>query len=132
MKPLSAMIPAGRGRPAPEPERVGHHRALREAAQDRALVRDAVRGEQVVEPAAGQRVGRLERLAVREADPPHDVPVRPARRQRQRPARGGAEQAPLGVEHVEQREQVVLVGAAAVEQDERALGVAVGGPDALG
>ena len=115
-----------------EPERVRHHRALGEAAQDRALGRDAVLGEQVVEPAADQRVGRVERLRVGEADLPDHVPVPPAGRQRERPACGHAEQPPLGVELVEQREQVVLVGGAAVEEDQGALGIAVGRPDSLG
>ena len=40
---------------------------------------------------------------------------RAARRHREQPARR--------VEHVEEREEVVLVGAATVEQDEQALGV---------
>jgi hypothetical protein len=50
--------------------------------------------------------------------------VRSARRQGERAARGGAEQAPLRVEHVEEREQIVFVSAAPVEEHERALGVA--------
>jgi hypothetical protein len=115
-----------------ETERVRHHAPLREAAQHRPPVRDVVAREQVVEPAARQLEGRPEGLAVREADLPHDVPVRSARRQRQRPPGGGAEQAPIGIEQVEQREEVVLVGAAAVEEDERAVGVPVRGADAVG
>ena len=51
----------------------------------------------------------------------HGVPVRTARRQRQRAARRDAEQPLLRVEDVEEREEVVLVGAAPVEQDEQAL-----------
>jgi hypothetical protein len=47
--------------------------------------------------------------------------VRAAWRQRQRAARGGAREPPLRVEDVEQREQVVLVRAAAVKKDERPL-----------
>jgi hypothetical protein len=48
--------------------------------------------------------------------------VRAARGERERPARGRAEQPALGIEHVQQREQVVFVRAAAVEEDERTLG----------
>ena len=55
---------------------------------------------------------------------PDDVPVRTARRQRERAARRDPEQAALRVEHVQQRDEVVLVGAAAVEEDERALRLA--------
>jgi hypothetical protein len=47
--------------------------------------------------------------------------VRPARRERERPARRDADQPPLGVEHVEEREEVVLVRAAPVEEHERPL-----------
>ena len=79
MKPLSAMIPAGRGRRGAEPERVRHHRSLREPAEHRPLVRDAVLGQQVVEPAGELRIGRVEGLGVGVADAPHDVPVRAAR-----------------------------------------------------
>ncbi len=58
------------------------------------------------------------------ADLVHCVPVRAAGRQAQRPARREADEAPLGVEHVEERHEIVLVGAAPVEEDERALGLA--------
>ena len=54
-KPLSAMIPAGRGRSGPEPERVRHHRSLREAAEDGALGRDPVLGEQPSSQATSSR-----------------------------------------------------------------------------
>jgi hypothetical protein len=40
-----------------------------------------------------------------------------AGRQLERPARSGAEEPPLGIECVEQRVQVVLVGPAPVEED---------------
>ena len=100
-----------------EAQRVGHRGALREAAEDGALRRDAVLGEQAVEPAAGERIGRVEGLGVGGADLPDHVPVRAARRQRQGPARRRAEQPPVRIELVEQREQVVLVGAAAVEAE---------------
>jgi hypothetical protein len=57
--------------------------------------------------------------------------VRAARRQRERPARRDAEQPPLRIEDVEEREQVELVGAAAVEEDEQALRLAGGRPEAV-
>ena len=70
-------------------------------------------------------VGRVEGVVVGIADARHDVPVVPGpARQRQRRARRGDVQPPLRVEHVGEAEQVVLVGAAAVVQDEQAGGVA--------
>ena len=132
MKLLSAMIPAGRGRPAPRPSAYDITPPCEKPPSTaRSCGMSCRASRSSSQPPACSYVDS-ERVAVREADPPHDVPVRPARRQRQRPPRGGAEQAPLGVEHVEQREEVVLVGAAAVEEDERALGIPVRGPDAFG
>ena len=77
-------------------------------------------------------VGGVERVVVREADARDDVPVlaRPAR-DLQRAARRDDVQPPLRVEHVGEAEQVVLVGAAAVVEDEQALGRAGGGPLAV-
>ena len=107
-------------RPArPESERVRHHRALREAAEHRSLRRDPGLGGQVVEPARCEIERRPERRGVGEADLADDVPVRAAGRQRERPARRDSDQPPLGVEHVEQRVEVVLARTAAVEEDER-------------
>ena len=54
--------------------------------------------------------------------------MRAARRQRERAARGDAEQPPFGVERVEERMQVVFVGPAAVQEDERSLRLAGGRP----
>ena len=59
----------------------------------------------------------------------HRVPVRAARRQRERSARRHAEKTAIGVEQVENGEQVALVGPAAVEEDERAGRLAGRGPD---
>ena len=59
-----------------------------------------------------------------------DVPVRAARRQRERPARSDADEPTLRVERVEQRKEVVLVRASPVEEDERALRLALGGTGA--
>ena len=78
---------------------------------------------------AGERVvRRLEGVVVREPDARDDVPVlaRPAR-DLQRAARGDDVQPPLRVQDVGEAEQVVLVGAAAVVEDQQALGRAVRG-----
>src|SRR5215210_275849 len=53
--------------------------------------------------------------------------MRTARRERERAARRDAEQPPLGVEQVQQREQVVLTRAATVEEDEQPLRLAARG-----
>ncbi len=105
-----------------EAESERHHRALREAAEDDALVRQPVEplGGGAVRPREGRRIGV--------ADARHDVPVRAARRQRERAARAVAVQAALRIERVEEREEVVLVGAAPVEEHERAGRVARRGP----
>ena len=58
----------------------------------------------------------------------HRVPVRSARRQGQRPARAVAVTLALRVEDVEQRKEIVLVRAASVEENERALGLTFGRP----
>jgi hypothetical protein len=50
--------------------------------------------------------------------------VRASGRQRERSARRDPEQTPVRVEDVEEREQVELVGAAAVEEDEESFGLA--------
>ena len=55
-----------------------------------------------------------------------------AGRQRQRAARDEAEQALLRVEQVEERNEVELVGAAPVQEDERAGGLARGRPRPVG
>jgi hypothetical protein len=57
--------------------------------------------------------------------------VRAAGRERERPPRAQADEPALGIERVEQREEVVLVGAAAVEQDEGADSVAAGLSDSV-
>ena len=69
----------------------------------------------------------MEGLGVWIADPVHGVPVGAAGRQRQRAAGGGAEQASLGIEDVEQWKEVMFVGAASVKEDERTLGRPGGG-----
>jgi hypothetical protein len=83
-----------------------------------------VLGKEVVEPGRGELVGRAEGRRIRIADSPQGVPVRAARRERERPARRDSEQPALRVEDVEEVEEVELVGAAAVEEDEQALRLA--------
>ena len=114
-----------------EPERVRHDRALGEAADDGALPRHAGGLVDALQEAVEQRVGLRERLRVGEAHARHDVPVAAARRQEQRPAGRHADEPALGIEHVEERGEVVLVGAAAVQEHERALGLARGRAHAL-
>ena len=119
MKPENATIASGRGRPAPRPERVAP--SPRPARSRRA--RRARSGSE-------SSHARLRRTTARTSPDPdsptsrHRVPVRAARRQRQRAARAVAVKPALRVEHVEQREEIVLVGAAPVEEHERALGLA--------
>src|SRR5205085_1319805 len=98
-----------------------HDAALREAAEDDPLEREAV--EEVAE-----RVEACEEVLVgRRRNAAERVPVRAARRQRERAARRVAVQPPFGIERVEQREEIVLVGAAPVQQDECALRLTRGG-----
>ena len=70
------------------------------------------------QPLSRSNVGQ-ERGRIGEADLAHDVPVRAARRERQRAAREDGRQAPARVELVGERLEVVLVGAAPVDQDEQ-------------
>ena len=115
-----------------EPERVAHHRPHREAAEHGALGADARALEQLVVEGRQLPVRGVERLRIRIADPRHDVPVVAGRaRQRQRRTRRGDVQAPFAVERVGERQQVELVGAAPVMEDEQALRRAVGRPLAI-
>ena len=120
MKPENATIAVGRGRPRPRPTA-----KLITAPCEKPPITTFSCGSESTKPAAAAKPSR-ERLGIGKADARHDVPVRAARRQRQRRARAEAVEAALGVERVEQRHQVELVGAAAVEEDERALGLAGG------
>ena len=77
--------------------------------------------------AASLSVGVVERLGIGEADPRHDVPVEPGpARQLERRARRDDVQAALGIERIGEREQVVLVGAAAVVEHEQTSRLACG------
>ena len=124
MKPEKARMPAGAGRSAPRPERVAHHRAHREAAQDRPLAArspcaaTARRGSSPSCAVGGGEAcpGRGSRRAApgTSGSPGEPASVqRRARRHHVQPARR--------VEHVGERQQVALVGAAAVVQHEQAL-----------
>ena len=120
--------PRGRRTVRAEAERVAHDRAHREPAEDRVLGRRSGALPRLVVEAGELGVGGLEGVLVGEADARHDVPVLagPAR-DLQRPAGGDDVQPALRVQDVGEPEQVVLVGAAAVVEDEQALGRAVRG-----
>ena len=96
------------------------HRALREAAEDGTSRLDASLLPERVEPPAHQRIGRREGPGVRIADLLHRVPVGAAG-EPQRAARRHPEEASSGVEEVEERVQVGLVGAAPVRKSEQAV-----------
>jgi hypothetical protein len=57
--------------------------------------------------------------------------VRSARRKRERAARSDPDQPPPGIENVEQRKEIILVGGPAVQKDERTLGLATRRPDSV-
>src|SRR5206468_171027 len=78
-----------------------------------------------------QPVGGVERLGVRVADAGNDVPVVARAAQRQRRAGSNDVQPPAWVEVIGEREQVALVGAAAVVEDEQAGRIGPGGPLAV-
>src|SRR4051794_22890157 len=118
-------------RPRPvgaEPERVGHHRAHQEAPQHGRLGGCPGALPQLVVEAGKALVRGAPRVRVRVADARHHVPVvaGPARKLQRRARRDDVEP-PARVEHVGEAEQVVLVGAAAVVEDEQAGRLAVGG-----
>ena len=117
MKPENARIPAGAGRSGP---RVAHHRAHREPAENRALGGQARALPQLVVEGGQLGVRGVERARIRIADSRHEVPMGAGRsRQRQRCARRRYVERPSRVERVGEREQVMLVGTAAVVQDEQ-------------
>ena len=119
--------PGGRRAVGPEAERVAHHRAHREAAQHGLPRAEAGARPQLVVQGGELGVGGVEGVGVGIADAWHDVPVvaRPARQRQWRPRRHHV-QPLLRVEHVAERQQVVLVGAAAVVQDEQPGGLTGG------
>ena len=114
------MIAAGRGRPVPSPSAQliaapwekppSTTRSIGTDRPSRNLRRPAERRE--------------ERLGIGRRDASQPVPVGAARRQRQRASRRDPEQTPLRVERVEKGVEIVLIGAAAVEEDERTLRLA--------
>jgi hypothetical protein len=72
----------------------------------------------------------MERLGIRVPDLADDVPVGSPGWQRQRAAWKDSDQPPVWVEGVEERFEVVLVGAPTVEENERAARFPGGRPDA--
>ena len=99
--------------------------ALAEAADHRLLPGDPAVAQLVVEESAELLERVDEGVLVGVPDLLDHVPVPPARRDvGQRRARCHPEQPPVRVELVEQRIEIALVDAAAVQQDQRALGLA--------
>ena len=120
-----------RSRPSgTETQGVAHHGALRESAEHEPLRSHAVVGQEVVQPAHGLRIHAVERPRIGEAELPERVPVPATGRQGERGARRRSNEAAFRIEEVEQREQIELVRAASVEQDECSLGLACRGLDA--
>ena len=111
-----------------EPERIAHDRAHRESAQHRARGCNARASPELVVEGRELVVRAVERLGIGVADPRHDVPVEsgPAWELERRPGSDDVKPV-LGIEHVGEREQVVLVGAPAVVQHEQTCRLAVGG-----
>ena len=114
----------GDRRPLPaQRHRVAHHRAHREAAQHRSRWGDAQSPPRVGRAAApAPRRAACEGLAVGIADALHQVPVVAGRAvEQQRRARGDHPQPLPRIEQIGEPEQVALVGAASVVEDEQAL-----------
>jgi hypothetical protein len=86
-----------------ETERIRHHRALREAAENEPVRRERVLLEHPVHPVRQRRKRLQERLAVRRADLSQDVPVASSRRQAQRSARQQADEVSVGIKSLEKR-----------------------------
>ncbi len=114
-----------------EPERVRHYRTLREPSEHDPLAREAALGSDVVEPRRGHRERLRERHRIRVADLLDGVPVRSPRGKVEWPAWGDGEEPAFGIEEIEQRKEVALVGSAAVEQREQSFRFRrrAGGPD---
>ena len=77
----------GAGAVGPETERVAHHRALGEPAEDRALRRHAGLRCELVQQSSDHPVGGQERVGRRVPQLAQHVPVRASGRKRERPAR---------------------------------------------
>ena len=112
MKPDSAMIAAGRGRPVPRPSAQlitapceKPPRTTRSIGTGSAS-RNAAAASNVGKKVSGSGVGM----------PPSRYQWAPPGGKRQRPTWRDPEQPPLGVERVEQREEIALVRAAAVKR----------------
>ena len=113
MNPENPQIATGRGRPTPRPS----ESAITQPCEKPPSTTREYGSESSHSDAFAYDAANVAGSGI--ADPRDDVPVRPARRQRERPARAVAVQPPRRVEHVEERKEIVLVGAAPVEEDER-------------
>ena len=112
MNPESAMIAAGRGLPLPSPSA---QLITAPCEKPPRTTCSSGTGSASRNAASGFERGE-ERLRIGRRDAAEPVPVRAARRQRERAARRDAEQPPSRVERVEERVEVVLVGPAAVQE----------------
>ena len=130
--PLIARIPAGRGRPGPSPSAHAITAPWEKPPSTVRSIGTPGAGGQTLEPGLQQREGGQEGLGVGVPVLLRRVPVVPDRRQLQRPAREGADEPLARVEDVDQRRDVLLARAAAVEQDERARRLARREPQRIG
>ena len=129
MNPLSVISPAGRGRPLPSPSA---YVMTAPCEKPPSTVRSEAMPElgcERVEPLGGERERLGEGRRVRVADLVDRVPVGASGRQVERAARSHAQQPASRVEMVEKREQVALVGAAAVEEHEQPVRIPGGRSD---
>jgi len=119
--------PGGRRARWVQAQGIGHHRTHGEPTEDRLGGRQAGALPELVVERRKLGVCREERVGIGIADTGNHVPVlaRPARN-RQRAAGCDDVQPLLGVQDVGEAEQVVLVGAATVVQDEEPRGVRCG------
>jgi hypothetical protein len=76
--------------------------------------------EEAVEPGADVRVRVEKGLSIGKSDLPQRVPMSSTGREGERPTRRDTQEPSLRIEVIEERKEVVLVRAAAVEEDERA------------
>ena len=115
-----ARIPAGRGRPGPSASAQAITAPWEKPPSTVRSIGTPVRSARPSSQEPSRSNVARKRLGVGVADLLDRVPVVPDRRQLQRAAGEGADEPLARVEDVDQRRQVLLAGAAAVEQDDRA------------
>jgi hypothetical protein len=102
--------------PRSERQRVAHHSTLREASDHGPVDGYPALLEQPIKPFRQNGEGLVEGLLVREPDAIELVPVPSSGREVQQSPRRDPQQLPLGIEHVEQREEVLLTRSPAVKE----------------